>query len=385
MNCGCKDYDKCKTLTIDEIKEKINNKVPYVIRLKSNGDETKRFEIKDLVKGKLSFEYNILDIVLIKADGLPTYHFAHAIDDHLMGTTTVIRGDEWLSSLPIHEELFRALNFRIPKYAHISPLLKKDGDTIRKISKRKDPEAGIAYYYEAGIPINAVKIYLLTIANTNFEGWYNQNKDKSIYEFEFTFNKMSKSGSIFDLDKLLNISKNYLSRLNKEQIYNEILNYNKVFDIPFYNLMIKYSAYTKEILNIEREQKKPRKDYEVYKDFRKNVWFMYDELFEEFKKYGKIVKVDERNILADYINIYNQEDTKDQWYSKIKELAIKYNYASEVKDYKENPENYKGHVGDICEIIRYAVSSCTETPDLYTVLNLLGKEKINSRINNYLS
>ena len=230
------------------------------------------------------FPENNLDVVIIKSDGLPTYHFAHAIDDHLMHTTHVIRGDEWVSSLPVHIQLFNVLNFKLPKYAHLSPIMVQDGNSKRKLSKRKDAYAAISYYHDLGIPNEAVKVYLMTIANSNFEAWYQSNPSSDIDDFKFDFNRVSSSGSLFDMDKLLNISKNYMSYLNKDELYDRVLTWSSSHDEELHEMMQKYEDATKAFLNIERERKKPRKDYASYSDIKPNIWYMYDELFLKEKK-----------------------------------------------------------------------------------------------------
>lgn len=371
---------KCRRLNREDVIEKVKNGEPYIIRLKSSGNFDRKIKIKDLVKGDIEFPENDIDVIIIKSDGLPTYHFAHAVDDHLMHTTHVIRGDEWVSSLPVHIDLFKTLGFKAPKYAHLSPLMKEEDGNKRKLSKRKDPEAAVSYYFSKGIPVEAVKLYLMTIANTNFEDWYNCNKDKGLDDFKFEFNKISKSGSLFDMDKLLNISKNYISTLKAEEVYKGALEYAKNFDDELYHLLSENKEYTIQILSIERYQKKPRKDFSMYSDIKSAIWYMYPNLFDG-STYDRKLTDEELKIVEDYFsNIYGIEDTKEEWYSKIKDLASKYGYAKEVKEYKENPQNFKGHVGDICEIIRYTVTSLTMTPDLYEILKLLGIKEIERRI-----
>lgn len=380
-------YAKCRNLTKEEVITKINNGNPYIIRLKSNGNFNHKITLNDCIKGKIQMPENDLDIVIIKSDGLPTYHFAHAIDDYLMGTTHVIRSDEWLSSYPIHEQLFRVLNFKIPKYAHTSSINIKDGNTIRKISKRKDPWAAISYYEELGIPNEAIKLYLATLTNSNFEDWYTANPNKPIQEFTFSFKKMSVSGPLFDIEKLNNISKTYISRLTAVDLYNRLLKWTKKYDIKLNQLLTKYPDYSISILNIERNNKKPRKDFSCYKDIKNHIWYMYDELFYNKENIYKCLEIKpyyHLPILQDYINNhYDISFDKETWYNNIKDLAIKYNFAPTVSLYKENPNNYKGHIGDICELIRVAVTSKTMTPDLYEILKILGKDKIITRINKF--
>ncbi len=379
-------YAHCRHMSIDEAYDKIKNGAKYVIRIKSQGNYDKRIVIDDLVKGKVVFPENDIDHVLIKSDGIPVYHFAHLVDDHLMRTTHILRGEEWLSSTPLHLELFKMFGFKPPKYAHLGLVLKIDDDgSKRKLSKRKDPEASLSYYHEKGIPVEAVKLYLMTIANTNFEEWMDHNPDKTIDDFKFSFKKMSASGSLFDLEKLLNISKNYISKLNKEEVYNYALAWASEFDSDFAKLLQKYKEYSMAIFNIEREQKKPRKDYASFSEIKNQIWYMYDELFEENLEYhfAKINDAFEiEKILNTYIDEYYEEnDDKDTWFNKIKSLTDSLGYCSNMKEYKQNPDKYKGSVADISTVIRVALTTSTMTPDLYEISKLLGKKRLSERFN----
>ena len=381
-------FAKCRYLSNEERAEKIKNGESYVLRLKSTGDFNKKIVVNDCVRGKVEFPENDIDHILIKSDGIPVYHFAHVVDDHLMRTTHVMRGEEWFPSTPLHIELFKKFGFKVPKYAHLGLVMKIDEDgTRRKLSKRKDPEAAVSFYHEKGIPIEAVKLYLTTIANSNFESWYDANKDKTIDDFKLDFKKISASGTLFDLDKMLNISKNYISRLKASEVYEASLKWALEFDKELYDLLTKYKDYSINLFNIEREQKKPRKDYSCYSDIKNQIWYMYDELFdtkENVYNNVEIKKYYNSDILFDYINnYYNSNDTKDEWYEKVKQLATKYGFAANVKDYKENPDDYNGHVGDVCEFIRVAITSLTMTPDLYELLKLLGEDRIKNRFNKF--
>ena len=380
-------YAKCRNMSIKEKIKRIQNNEKYVLRLKSTGDYNKKITINDCVRGKIEFPENDIDHILIKSDGIPVYHFAHVIDDHLMRTTHVFRGEEWLSSTPLHIELFNKLKFKVPKYAHLGLVMKIDEDgSRRKLSKRKDPEAAVEYYHKLGIPTEAVKLYLLTIANSNFEAWYDANKGVDTSNFKLDFKKISASGTLFDIEKLNNISKNYISRLTAKEVYNGLLTWTNEFDKEFNDLLTKYDEYSINVLNIERERKKPRKDYESYSEIKKNIWYMYDELFND-SVYSNVELNENTNneILLDYINnYYDESDDEEIWYNKLKELAKKYNFASEVKEYKENPDNYNGHIGNICEFIRVVTTSLTKTPSLYEILKLLGKDRIEKRINMFI-
>lgn len=382
-------YAKCRFLTNEERAEKIKNGVPYIIRLKSPGNFNKKIVLNDLVRGKIEFPENDMDIVLIKSDGLPLYHFAHVIDDHLMRTTHVLRGEEWISSTPVHLQLFQVLGFKIPKYAHLGVVMKIDEDgTRRKLSKRKDPEAAVSYYHQKGIPVEAVKLYLMTIANSNFEGWWDQNPTLGIDDFKFDFKKMSVSGSLFDLEKLLNISKSYISRLKASEVYEKALTWAKEFDTEFATILEKYKDYSISILNIEREQKKPRKDFESFSSIKNNIWYMYDEYFNNDVTYnfGKITDKEEvKTILKTYIEkYYDAADDKDTWFHKIKDLTEELGYCADMKAYRENPDMYKGSVADVSTVIRVAATTSSMTPDLYEILKLLGKDRIISRFYRFM-
>ena len=381
-------YAVCRNIKLEDAYNRIKNGEKYIIRLKSPGDFEKKVVIQDAVKGKIEFPENDLDIVIMKSDGLPTYHFAHLVDDHLMRTTHVIRGDEWVSSLPIHVQLFKVFGFNPPKYAHLSPIMKQEGDTKRKLSKRKDPEAAMSYYAKLGIPTEAVHLYLMTIANTNFEQWYDQNKDKSIDDFKFDFKKISSSGALFDLEKLMNISRNYISYLKAEDVYENVLNWSKEYDNELYEILDKYKEYTINLFSIERYQKKPRKDFESWSTVKNNIWYMYDEFFNEVNyDFQKINSKEEiKNILELYINkYYNELDDKDTWFNKTKELCDELGYASNMKDYKENPDNYKGNIADVSTVIRVSLTSSSMTPDLYEIMKLFGSDRIKSRINKIIN
>ena len=378
-------YAKCRKIPIEDAYNKIKNGEEFIIRLKSPGDFNKKIVVKDLVKGNISFPENDLDIVIMKKDGLPTYHFAHLVDDYLMRTTHVIRGDEWVSSLPTHVQLFNMLGVKPPKYAHISPIMKEENGVKRKLSKRKDPEAAMSYYHEKGIPMQAVQLYLMTLANTNFEQWMDANKDKTIDDFEFSFNKISKSGGLFDIEKLHNISKNYLSRIKATEFYDMLVNYSKEYDEEFYELITNYKDFTIGLLNIEREQKKPRKDYACFSEVKELVWYMYDELFDKHEKNYEFTNITDKDEIIKLMNTYiekyyDEKDEQQDWFEKIKDLSEEFGYAREVKEYKSNPDNYKGHVGDVSTVIRVALTTKSMTPNLYDIMKLFGKERIIKRI-----
>lgn len=378
-------YAKCRKLSVEEQIEKIKLNTPYVIRFRSNGDFDNKIVFEDLVKGRLSLSENDIDDVIMKSDNmLPTYHFAHVVDDHLMHTTHVVRGEEWLPSVTKHIEMFKAFGFKPPKYIHTPLIIKKDGDSVRKISKRKDPEASMSYYTEKGYPEEAVIEALMTIINSNYEEWHTNNPDKTFRDFTFSPKKMSSSGALFDLEKLNNISRDVISKMTKEELLERSLNWANKFDEELKELIEKDKEYYMNIINIERCQKKPRKDYETYSDIKNYIWYMYDELFiKEDKTYefnGTDIE-EVRNVLKTYFDkYYDVSFDKDTWFNKMKEAAEEMGYCANMKEYKLNPDNYKGSIADFSMIIRVALTTKTTTPDLYEIMKLLGTNRIKERI-----
>ena len=376
-------WTKCRNMPVDMAIERIKNGDPYIIRFKSPGNPDKKIKHKDVIKGAVDFPENDQDIVIIKSDGLPTYHFAHAVDDHLMQTNLVIRGDEWLASVPLHLQLFYVLGFKSPKYAHIAPMMKVDGEGKRKLSKRKDPESAVGYYKEEGIPKQSVLEYLMNIANSNFEIWRKQNQDKSMYDFDFDIKKMGVSGALFDMVKMLDVSKNVISRYTAEEVYDASLVWAKEYDEEL-TAMLADKEYALKVLGIERGNQKPRKDIAKWSDVKNTIYYMYSDKFDkngEFE-YQKITDKDEiDNIVKTYFEkYYNPADDKQAWFDKMKDLAEEMGYCREVKEYKANPDAYKGHVGDISTVIRVKLTSRCNTPDLYEIMQVLGLDEIKNRI-----
>lgn len=379
-------YAVDRDLSLAEVKEKLNNNEEYVIRLKSPGDANKQIEVVDCIKGKMKFPEHDMDTVLLKKDGTPTYHFAHAIDDHLMHTTHVIRGDEWVSSLPLHIQLFEVLGFDKVEYAHIAPITIKDSETgaIRKLSKRKDPWAGAKFYEESGIPIEALHLYLATIANTNFEEWYLNNQDKGIEDFEFSFSKQAIGGTSFDEAKLNNLCKTYFSRKSGEEVYEETLKYTEKFDPKYHELLTENKDDMIKFLNIEKDGERPRKDISKYSDVKEEFSYAIDSMFtlENYSKYDGDKKYDVDLILS-YINDVHLDVTNEEWFNGVKEFAVNNGYAGSPKEYKKNPGEFKGHVGDLCEALRVMITGRTKSPDLFSIMKVLGKERIKERIELY--
>ena len=376
-------WTKCRNMPVDMAIEKIKNGDPYIIRFKSPGNPDKKIRHKDVIKGSIEFPENDQDIVIIKSDGLPTYHFAHAIDDHLMGTTLVTRGDEWVASIPLHLQLFYVLGFKAPKYAHTAALMKQEGGSKRKLSKRKDPEAAVSYYKEEGIPKQAVLEYLMNIANSNFEIWRKQNPEKSMYDFDFDLKKMGVSGALFDMVKMLDVSKNVISRYSAEEVYEEAYKWAEEYDTELLE-MLKNKEYSLKVLGIERGNVKPRKDIAKWSDVKDIIYYMYPEKFNKNEKF-EYQKINDKSEIEKIIklyfeNYYNANDDKQTWFNKIKDLSEELGYAREVKEYKANPDAYKGHVGDVSTVIRIKITGRSNTPDLYEILQVLGKDEIMKRI-----
>ena len=377
-------WAKCRNLSVEEMAEKIKAGEPYIIRFKSPGREDRKIKHKDVIKGNVDFPENDQDIIIIKSDGLPTYHFAHAVDDHLMHTTHVIRSDEWLSSVPLHLQLFHELGFKAPKYAHISPIMKNDNGGKRKLSKRKDPEAAVSYYKEQGVPTDAVKEYLLNIANSTFENWRRANPDKKMEEFDFQLNKMSVSGALFDMVKLLDIGKTVISKMTAEDVYEKALEWAKVYDNELADLL-KDKEYALKVFGIERGNKKPRKDIAKWSDVKENISYMYDsEFYNNVQEYPYQPAISNKEDISKILDLYiekyyDENDDKQTWFNKIKEVAGEMGYAKEVKEFKANPGIYKAHVGDVSTVLRVALTARTNTPDMYEIMQVLGKERIAKR------
>ena len=378
-------FSKCRKLSIDDAINRIKNGEPYVIRFKSNGDFENKIWVDDLVKGRLHLSENDIDDVIMKSENLlPTYHFAHVIDDHLMHTTVVVRGEEWLPSVTKHIQMFEAFGFDIPKYVHTPLILKKEGENTRKISKRKDPEALMKFYVEQGYPRLAVIESVMTIINSNYEQWHQTNPDKTFLDFTFDPKKMSSSGALYDLMKLEDISKDMVSKMTKDELYDESYAWSLQYDKKLASLIENNPDYYKSVLNIEREQLKPRKDIAKYSDIFDLIWYMYDDLFKDVTyEWMKINSLDDiNNILNIYMkNYYSDNDSKDEWFDKIKSLATELGYAANMKEYKKNPDNYKGNVADIATVLRVALTSKKNTPDLYEIMQLFGRDRIMARYN----
>ncbi len=380
------EYAVCRNLSYEEVEEKIKAGTPYVLRLKSPGTPEGKITYQDMIKGKIEMPENQTDIVLLKTDGIPTYHFAHCIDDHLMHTTHVVRGDEWISSVPTHIQLFKVCGFKVPKYAHIAPIMKLDDGNKRKLSKRKDPEAAVSYYLEEGYPKESVLEYLLTLANSNFEDWRRANKEAPLSAFPFNLKKMSVSGALFDLVKLNDVSKNVISVMPAETVLEKTLAWAKEYNLEFYQLLSADTEKAKAILQIDRGNKKPRKDIAKWSDVPAYAAYFYNELYTaDYTLPANIAPADAAAILKAYRDVYNPADDKDAWFQRMKDLCEPLGFTPNVKEYKANPDAYKGHVGDVSTVIRVAATSRTNTPDLYYILQILGKEEVLHRLDQAIS
>lgn len=381
-------YAKCRELSFEEQEKRIKAGESYVIRLRSSGDENKRIAFDDVIKGKIEMPENIIDEVLLKSDGIPTYHFAHVCDDHFMRTTHVIRGEEWISSVPKHIELFRVCGYKMPKFAHTPQVLKIDEETgdKRKLSKRKDPEAAVGYFVEEGFPKESVLEYLLTLINSNFEDWRRANPKEDISKFPFNLKKMSISGCLFDLIKLNDVSKNVISVMSAAQVYENVAKWSAVFDPQFNAIFTADPAFSTAVLNIDREGPKPRKDIAKWSEVKAFVSYFYNELYTADVKFDeKLSAEDIKAILTTYLTVYDPADDKDTWFAKIKQMCEPLGFTPNVKEYKKNPEAFKGHVGDVSGVIRMAVTSRSNTPDLCAIMQLLGKDEVTARINNAIA
>ncbi|MGN0635703.1 MAG: glutamate--tRNA ligase [Acutalibacteraceae bacterium] len=375
------EWAKCRDLSYEEQEQRIRAGEPYVLRLRSMGSAERKFSFDDQIRGKIEMPENITDAVLLKTDGIPTYHFAHACDDHFMRVTHVIRGDEWIASVPLHIALFRACGFKPVKYAHVAPVMKEDNGGKRKLSKRKDPEAAVSYFVEEGFPKEAVLEYLLTLINSNFEDWRRANPTEALSAFPFSFKKMSQSGALFDLVKLHDVSKNVISRMDGATVRDYTLAWAKEYDPEFYALIAADPDYLQAVLSIDRGTAKPRKDIAVWSEVKDSVSYLYDELFTpDYTLPENISPADAAAILKAYAAVFDIADDKDTWFQKIKDLCEPLGYTPNVKEYKKNPDAFKGHVGDVSTVIRLAVTGRRNTPDLHAVMQVLGKEKIAERI-----
>ena len=379
-------YARCRDLSLEEIKANLAAGKPWVLRFRSDGSEERRIVFEDLIRGRIEMPENIIDEVLLKSDGIPTYHFAHVCDDHFMRTTHVIRGEEWLSSVPKHIAMFRACGYRAPKYVHTAQVMKLDDETgdKRKLSKRKDPEAAVSYFVEKGYPKEAVIEYLLTLLNSNFEDWRRANPTADAIDFPFNLKKMGASGCLFDLAKLTDVSKNVISRMDAATVYARVAEWAKTYAPEFHARFTADPAYSTAILNIDRDVPKPRKDVAKWEEVPDYLSYFFDETFVPNHTLPEhIAPEDARAILKAYCKVYDEQKGKDEWFACVKALCPSLGYCPEVREYKKDPGAYKGHVGDVSTVIRLAVTGRTNTPDLCTILQRLGRKRVLRRMEQF--
>ena len=387
-------FARCRNYTAEEAIAKIEAGDKYVVRFRSLGSHMRKVKVQDIIRGKIEMAEHDQDIVIIKSDGLPTYHFAHAVDDHFMRTTIAVRGEEWIPSSALHLDLFNALGFEQVKYAHTPTIMKNDNGSKRKLSKRKDPESAVSYFIEEGYPADSVIEYLLTIINSDYELWRKANKTANWREFEVKLNKLNSSGALFDMVKLTDVSKEVISRLNSAELLELVLAWAKVYDNSLYELLNTDLEYARQILAIERDNAtKIRKDIAKYKDILPNIFYMYDELFEKDLENGynfnlndgKLTMDDVKSVISSYIELHKQGLTKETWFEEVKKMAEGLGYQVNMKEYKANPDAYKGSIADVTGIIRVAITNRQNTPDIFVIMDVLGSEKSLSRLEKVLS
>ncbi len=372
---------KLREISVQEIEEHVKAGHPFVLRMLACGDGEKKIKVTDLVKGTLELPENDKDEVLLKSNGIPTYHFAHAIDDHLMGTTHVVRGEEWLPSLPRHLMLFNYLGFKAPKYLHIAQIMRLDEEGNKKKLSKRDMGASLDDYAKLGIAPECVREYIMTLLNSNYEEWHAQNPDKTPDDFPFSIKKMSVSGCLFDFNKLTDVSKNVISKMSAEKVYADAANWAKEYDKEFYTVFTANEEYAKRILAIGRGGAKPRKDIATWADIKPYVSYFYNEFFAPEVSFDeKFDKADIKKALSLYLEKFSPEFDNSAWFDCVKDIAGQIGFAPEMKLYKKNPEEYKGHVGDVSSFIRIAITGRANTPDLYEIITIMGEEMMKNRI-----
>lgn len=382
-------YASCRSLTYDQIMEKIKAGMPYVIRLRATGEAAGHITYSDPIRGKIEMPENQMDLVLLKSDGMPTYHFAHVVDDHFMRTNLVVRGDEWMASYPVHKQMFDLCGFEAPKYLHISPIMKMDGSAKRKLSKRKDPEAAVSYYLEQGFPVESVKEYLLTIANSNYEEWHRKHPDQTGEEFALSMSKMPVSGALFDMVKLVNVSREMIAGFSIAYCEEQILKWAKIYEPDLYQFADKHKEQFRETISLwKMSGKKVRKDIAKWSELMQmfNYLYMPQEKFEQTVVY----EIDEKYTkeqLKEAIDAYKKDLflDSDRWFAQMKALGGPIGYCPDMKEYKKHPQDYKGSISDLCTIVRVAVTGHKNSPDLYTIMKVLGEETVQRRLGHFLT
>lgn len=374
-------YAMWRDRSIEDIKAQMDAGNPWVLRFRSTGSIENQFKFDDVVKGTLNVTENDIDHVLLKSDGIPTYHFAHAVDDHLMRTTHVVRGDEWIATLPFHIQLFKALGFKIPKYVHIGPLMKMDGTSKRKLSKRKDPELALTYYKAEGFPVEAVYEYIMTLLNSNFEDWRRANPDAAADTFKFSPKKLNPAGSLFDYAKLYDVSKNVIAKMDAEKVCTLVTEWAETEDPDFAAKLSADKDFSTKIFAIGRGGAKPRKDLGLWKEAKAYMGFFYDKYYAvEDEVPENFDKADVAAILRDFADAYTTDLDNDAWFAKVKEIAEAHGFCPDMKEYKKNPDAYKGSVGDVSMFLRIAITGKKTSPDLCSVMSILGEERSKARL-----
>ncbi len=391
-------YARCRNISIDESIDRVRSGEDFIVRFRSSGSHLRKVSFIDEIRGKIEIAENDQDVVILKSDGLPTYHFAHVVDDHFMRTTLITRGEEWIPSTPIHIELFKAMDFEFPRYAHFSSVMVKEGESKRKLSKRKDKEAAVSYFLKAGYPIDSVIEYLLTLINSDYEPWRMKNPLEDKFNFTVKLSKMNTAGALFDIVKLNDVSKEVISKMNSEQVLENVITWSKKYDTDLYNLINKDIDYSKKMLALERDNvKKIRKDIYKWEDIKPTFFYFFKELYEnDIKDHGyefdyitdnENTKISEdivKNVISEYVNSYNHNNDKDEWFNTVKSCAEKLGFCTDMKEYKQNPDSYIGSTADFAGIIRIAITNRKNTPDIYSIMQILGKDEVVSRLNNII-
>lgn len=380
------EFAKDRDLTFEEIEENLSQDKPWTLRLKSTGNPEESLEIKDAIRGSVTIHPNNMDIVILKQNGIPTYHFAHVVDDHFMRITHVVRGEEWLATLPVHIELFETVGWKAPIYCHTAHMMKMDDGNKRKLSKRKDPELSLEFYQKLGYSKEALLEYLMTILNSNFEEWRMKNKELSMYDFKFKLDKMSGSGALFDINKLEDISKEVLVSMEIDGVVEFFYNWAKEYEVEKYNIIKDKKEEVKALFSIGRDGKKPRKDLIYASQMFDFISYFFDECFKEYESLPENVSNEMAiKLLEEYKSTFSMEDDNSQWFDKVREISEKYNFAVKMKEYKQTPENFEGSIADVSTVIRLAITGLVNSPDIYSIGIIMGADKVNERIDKYIS
>ncbi len=391
-------YARCRNISVDESIQRVKSGEDYIVRFRSSGSHLRKIAFIDQIRGKIEIAENDQDVVILKSDGLPTYHFAHIVDDHFMRTTLITRGEEWIPSVPIHVELFKAMDFELPKYAHFSSVMVKEGESKRKLSKRKDKEAAVSYFLQAGYPIDSVIEYLLTLINSDYEPWRMKNPTEDKFNFTVKLAKMNTAGALFDIAKLNDVSKEVIARMNSEEIFENVTAWAKEYDKELYELLNNDVEFSKKVFALERDgAKKIRKDIYKWEDIRETFFYFFNELFNkdietnsyefDYIKGTENTKITEeivKRVIEKYLEKYNHSDDKDNWFLNMKSCADELGFCTDMKEYKQNPDNYIGSTADFSSIIRIALTNRKNTPDIYLIMQILGKDEVISRLKNVI-